>query len=422
MAVPLTGQTLQASLKLRCDTTGAAYAIYWSQVGEEFKASGVFVANPSAAGYVTASQKFTPDAAGYGPVASVKSTGTPSFVADVTKSELRRKELAFKSGISQIAMLPFEDGVIEIGNMRKLPQWSSIPRAPTMPKAQLRKAFEDLGALYAMYWRQDGDELRVIADYENPRETQRRKALRGDGSSFVTHSRSLVLDANGSGPVAESLRSGQEVVVGFGADNVWPLCASMQRAAIAKEYSLCSVTMVPVVDEETGERGVLEYGVSTTAELNPITLDATLQMQVQSAGAAYGIYWKQEGDVARPFKTYTTPEYARELQEAGRQFSFVDLSVQTNVDVAGQSPAAQAIRTRSKVYVDDASQANDERAVVADQYGIGSLSYVPVVGGVIEYALPAPLPVPVPVPVPMSHACHTTRPRARMTHAQVRNV
>ena len=39
---------------------------------------------------------------------------------------------------------------------------------PTLPKDVMRKAFEELGALYLIYWRQDGSVFRVAADYEVP--------------------------------------------------------------------------------------------------------------------------------------------------------------------------------------------------------------------------------------------------------------
>jgi len=63
-AVPLTGETLAAALKMRCDTTGAQYAIYWSQVNGAFKATGSHVANPATAGYVEDSQLYALDAGG----------------------------------------------------------------------------------------------------------------------------------------------------------------------------------------------------------------------------------------------------------------------------------------------------------------------------------------------------------------------
>jgi hypothetical protein len=328
--VPLTGQTLQASLKLRCDTTGAQYAIYWSEQSGKLKAMGAYAVSPSVASYVEESKGIFLDAVGTGPIATVQRTGEARFIDNVAYSDLKRKELAFKFGVSQVAMLPFEAGVIEFGNTRSRPQWASLPRAPNMPKPQLRKAFEDLGALYAMYWKLEGNHLRVIADYENPRETQLRKALRGDGESFIKISRGLAIDIGEEGPVQEALRTGKEVVVGFGNDDAWPLCASMKRKEHAKEFNLQSVTMVPVIDEAAGEVGVLEFGVSTTAELNPITLDATLQMQVQSTDAAYGIYWKQDGDVARPAKTYTSPAYKKELQQTGYDFTIDVVDIWSN--------------------------------------------------------------------------------------------
>ena len=112
--------------------------------------------------------------------------------------KLVAKELAFKTGVSQVVMLPFEAGVIEFGNTRAMPQWGAIPDAPYMPKAPLRKAFESLSALYVVYWKADRatNKLRVIADYENPRETALRRVLRSDDESFVKISRRLELDVD----------------------------------------------------------------------------------------------------------------------------------------------------------------------------------------------------------------------------------
>ena len=387
--VPLTGQTLQAALKIRCDTTGAQYAIYWSDQGGVLQATGTYAAKPSAAQYTRESQEVTLDAGGQGPIALVQRTGSPFFIPDVRVSTLKRKELALKYGISQVAMLPFEAGVIEFGNCRTCEQWAGIPDAPIIPKAPLRTAFEDLGALYVMFWKADfvNKELRVIGHYENPRDARRRLALRGDGKSFVKISRELTLDLDDDGPVQEALRTGQEVVVGFDSDDAYPLCKSMKRASYAKEFQLGFADFVPVNDGN--QVGVLEFGVSTSAELSPVTLDATLQMQVQSTTAAFGVYWKTEGTTARPVKTFTSPWYAEQLKAMGKQYTFVDITEQTTASLTDGSPIAHAIRTRSKVYVADASATPDSRASVAAEYGIVSLAYVPVVGGVFEYGVPA---------------------------------
>jgi len=140
--VPLTGQTLAAALKLRCDTTGAQYAIYWSRVKDDLIATGYYAAVGSGEdGFVAESSKFILDATGQGPVAKVKNTGETLFIDDVSKSSLKRKELARKYGVSQVVFMPFEDGVLEFGNTIKKDQWDHIPEAPVIPKPQLRQAF-----------------------------------------------------------------------------------------------------------------------------------------------------------------------------------------------------------------------------------------------------------------------------------------
>lgn len=292
--VPLTGKTLDASLKIRCDSTKAAYAIYWTRVNDELQVAGSYVAAPQAAGFVAESTKIKLDANGDGPIAQVKRTGENFFVADVALSNLKRKELALQYGISQVAMIPFEDGVVEFGTTCTS-VWQGVPPAPSMPKRVLRKAFEELGALYAIYWAREGDDFNVQASYENPTDVIRRKSLRGDGESFVSISKDLTLSANGDGPVATALKTNEEVVIVFTEGNDYSEvgCASMKRSAKAREHGICTIHFQPVIDEATGTQGVLEYGVSTTGQLSRVTLDATLKMQAESAGAAYAVYWKK---------------------------------------------------------------------------------------------------------------------------------
>ena len=121
-------------------------------------------------------------------------------------------------------------------------------------------------------------------------------------------SRDFTLDLDGNGPVQESLRTGKEVFVGFENDDAYP-CKSMRRSAFAKEFQLAFADFVPV--KEGNQLGVLEFGFSSSSELNPITLDATLQMQVQSTTSAFGVYWKTEGLTARPVKAVASPWYCR---------------------------------------------------------------------------------------------------------------
>ena len=41
------------------------------------------------------------------------------------------RKLAFQNGVSQVVLMPFEDGVIEFGNARTSVPWENIPTAPT---------------------------------------------------------------------------------------------------------------------------------------------------------------------------------------------------------------------------------------------------------------------------------------------------
>merc|ERR1719460_2212179 len=158
--VPLTGDTLQAALKMRCDNSGAAYAIYWANVRGELKAvadynAASYKAELSARGltqsFADASLSYVLTADGAGPVARVLQTGELEVVEDAQgDSRLKRRELATKYGVTKMAFAPFEDGVVEFGTT-----------AP-MPKETIRRAFEELGALYVLYWKKsaDGNEFR----------------------------------------------------------------------------------------------------------------------------------------------------------------------------------------------------------------------------------------------------------------------
>lgn len=64
--VPLTGDTLKAALKMRCDTSGASYAIYWANQGGKLIVSGQY----KSAGYA----------------ADLKSRGVTASFADASKA------------------------------------------------------------------------------------------------------------------------------------------------------------------------------------------------------------------------------------------------------------------------------------------------------------------------------------------------
>ena len=360
--VPLTGDTLQAGLKMRCDMSGASYAIYWANQNGKLKVVDSFKAasyKKELAGrgvlesFADASKPFALDTKGDGPIAQVLKTGEPLFIDNVGESNLARRctcpslplplplplpllhfstpshrfqamrrgllarphrtppphaptaytnalpfclcgrELALQYGINAISFAPYEDGVIEYGTTTASDtQWTRMPQVPTLPKGVLRKAFEELGALYAIYWRQDGGIFRVAADYEVPSSVNKRLRRRSDGVSFITNSKQLALEANGDGPVAQAVRTGEEQVVCYGLKDGTDRSSKLQRAQAAQAFGIKTIHFVPF------EAGVLEYGVSGEAALSDVTLSATLKMQCEATNAAYALYWKDVGGQA----------------------------------------------------------------------------------------------------------------------------
>ena len=61
-----------------------------------------------------ASQSVNIDATASGPIATVRKSGKPIFIPDVTNTTvpLRRAGLARKYGVTQLAWIPFEGGVL----------------------------------------------------------------------------------------------------------------------------------------------------------------------------------------------------------------------------------------------------------------------------------------------------------------------
>jgi predicted membrane chloride channel (bestrophin family) len=375
---------------MRCDTTGASYAIYWANQNGKLVVSGQYKSKGYEAelkgrgvsqSFADASKTTDLDADGTGPIANVLKTGEPLLVADVKTSNLKRRELAIKYGINGIAFSSFEDGVVEYGTTSASPvQWTELPTPPVMPKEVMRAAFEELGALYVIYWAKDGKVFRVAADYEVPTSINSRLRRRSDGASFISNSEPLALAVNGEGPVALAQRTGEEQVVCFGIND--PREAKMKRALAAKEFGIKSIHFYPF------ESGVLEYGVSDEAGLSDVTLDATLKMQCEATNAAYAMYWKEAGGSAVTLGSYISPKHRTELKAIGTDLSFPEASQALIMKADSSTAVGRVLTTRQPVFVRDAKTSTTisaNRVAAANVYGIESICFVPVLGGVIEY-------------------------------------
>lgn len=167
----LTGDTLYASLKMRADTSHAAYVIYWAVAGDHFVVGGDFVRDDFQAltgtrgsTYPQRSAEFRLSVDGKGPIAVCYrerrniiivdvETGDIDFDADGTSATcvapLRRLEKAKMFKIGSVAFTPFESGVLEFGTCTALQpaSWPRMPHVPLMPKREMKLACSSASAL-----------------------------------------------------------------------------------------------------------------------------------------------------------------------------------------------------------------------------------------------------------------------------------
>jgi len=379
--VVLTGDTLRASLKMRCDTSGASYAIYWVNVNGKLVVAGDYASDArkerlKAKGldksFAEESEEYALDTDGDGPVATVYKSGEPLFIEDVSSAQLKRKELADKYGITQMCVIPFEAGVLEFGRADDVAKWEKAPNPPLLPKGEMRQGFENLGASYAMFWAKDDDKFKVIADYVTESRKEALKLARGDDETFCSRSREVTLDANGDGPVATAFKTGKEVILKD--------ASKMKRAALAEEFGLSTFHFVPT------ETGVLEYGIPKTAFLSGDVLAASLKMRCDTSGASYALYWKETEGKMVVAGVYSTPARQKALAEMGKSGGFSNASKEYVLDASGDGPVGTVMKTQQPFYLQDATACTTmKRSALTKEYGIKSICFVPTEGGVLEY-------------------------------------
>ena len=404
-AVALTGITLEAALKMRCDLSGSAYAVFWANVGGTLWPVSEYVTPERSTklatlglttSYVDASADFMKrtNGASAAVVKQVRDSGDATFIGSTTAADnMANKELLVQYGIASVSYERYEGGVVETGTSTGM-NWQTRPIVPIMPKAEMRKAFEELGALYAVFWAQgpaSGDDYVMQASYEAPSGTALLSRLRGDGDSFVKRSKSMRFQVDGTGPVATASREQAEVVVVLGNDGIARSTVNgctktgknvLKRADDMLEFDLSSIHFVPV------EGGVFEYGVPKEATLSGVTLDATLALECQAAGAGYATYWTRSSDgkaIVAGF--YTTPSFKAELQGFDKYLTFPEASESFSAELDDPaSPVAVVLRTRESVFIPDVGTYEKlfYRRDIALEYNIKSIAFTPVLGGVIE--------------------------------------
>mmetsp|Transcript_85119 Transcript_85119/g.214607 ORF Transcript_85119/g.214607 Transcript_85119/m.214607 type:complete len:611 (-) Transcript_85119:351-2183(-) len=381
--VPLTGCTLQAAMKMCCDTSGAGYAIYWANENGKLVVAGDYVSDARKEelkgkgfekSFAEESEAYALDASGDGPVATVYNTKEPLFVSDIATSNLNRKDLATKYGLGQVCFIPFEAGVLEFGTSEgaSTATWEKMPGSPLIPKAALRRGFENLGAAYAMFWAKEGESFKVVADYVTDAHRRALKGSRGDDETFCSKSREVTIDANGDGPIATAVKMKEEVKV---MDT-----SVMRRAALANEFGIERVHFVP------SDAGILEFGIPKNTSLTGPTLAASLKMRCDTSGAGYALYWQASDDKLVVAGDYVTPARAAALKAQGKATSFAEASKDFTLDASGSGPVATVMETGEPLYIQDVATCDTmRRGGLAVDYGLKSICLEPVPGGVLEY-------------------------------------
>merc|ERR1719343_670254 len=262
----LTSNTLAASLKMRCDTSGAGYALYWKETDGKAVVAGDYVtparkaaleAKGKTSSFAEASKEYTMEVSGDGPVATVLKTREPVYIQDVTTCDtMKRGGVAAEYGIKSVCLVPVPGGVLEYGTSDGActADWTCMDdaRKAIMPKEDLQKAFDE-GATHVIFWSKKGDEFVVGADFVVPERLRALKAARGDDKSYTTESENMKIPADSSGPVATAARSGKELVLEDPSSD-----PDFKRKDLAAEFNIKQCHFVPCKD------GVLEYGSGIT--------------------------------------------------------------------------------------------------------------------------------------------------------------
>eukprot|EP00931_Biecheleriopsis_adriatica_P102939 TRINITY_DN77844_c0_g1_i1.p1 TRINITY_DN77844_c0_g1~~TRINITY_DN77844_c0_g1_i1.p1 ORF type:complete len:690 (-),score=134.65 TRINITY_DN77844_c0_g1_i1:23-2092(-) len=383
--VPLSGLTLQASMKMRCDTTGASYCIYWGEVDDKLVVAGSYVTLKGGAQckkYASACQKLQLDESTM--LGKVAATREAAFISDVeTCAEFTRAALCKECGIKSACIIPFEDGVLEYGS---IDAWDAAPQCPTMPKAEMKRAFEHFGASYLLFWVEKDGEFEAVAEYTTP---QRKKALRnrrGDNDTFASRSQAHKLGNDSMVYQADFSRS--EVYIPDASDHL-----VFTRSALAKEFGIKAVRMLPC------EGGILEYGVPQDEQLSGYAMEASMKMRCDTSDAVYCIYWVEINGQHVVAGFHTTPDWVKQLGKEGISPGYAiecqKYKMDENTMIAAVNRSGEAAFVKVST---PQSQSGFTRTKLCKKYGVKTVFFTPTTGGVLEYGCTQEMEEPPQVP------------------------
>jgi hypothetical protein len=246
---------IAALLKMRCETSGSSYAMFWER--STVTRGGMTTDNMTVAGgyvtpqlqaslvsmglsdtYADACSDVVLDAAGDNLVAKALRSKEAIFIENAaTCPSFVRRDKAARYGIQSITFVATAGGVLEYGTANVY--WDVSARNAPCPVSELLSAVT-AGSSYVVYWRQQGGEYSVCGDFELPESMEALKDEHGDDKTFVSETRKVRLPAAGENMVASAAASDEEVV--------WDKTAerpTFKRASLAMEFNVNYIRFVP---------------------------------------------------------------------------------------------------------------------------------------------------------------------------------
>ena len=151
---------IAAMLKMRCETSGSDYAMFWQQTARGLEVAGGYVTPERKAAlrgqgkvdtYADACSDVVLDASGSSFVAKALRSREHVYIQDAnTCATFARRDKAADYGIRNVCMVAAAGGVIEYGTSKAY--WSEAERSAAFPGVELESAVKS-GASFVLFWR-----------------------------------------------------------------------------------------------------------------------------------------------------------------------------------------------------------------------------------------------------------------------------
>jgi len=190
---------IAALLKMRCDVSGAEYALFWRTDTAGLVVGGGYVSPAHRARSIAegllgtfAEESIAVELklGGGSAVARAYKSREPIYIEDAAGCDyFVRRDMAKKHGIRSICFARGpQGGVIEFGS--RAVTWDCAARNNALPEKEIATGLH-AGAAYTIFWKVQGAEFQIVADYILPEWANALKLERGDDETYVSRSKGV---------------------------------------------------------------------------------------------------------------------------------------------------------------------------------------------------------------------------------------